>query len=214
MIFSLLGMLVVPFFPEERKLHRTPGRSYRKRGGAYEPTESSGYQSELRDDVGYPTIDAYFMREWLEEYYDGRFWQWIVYVTVTFVGGFLTIYGGPMLKRLELGETTEVMAGWQRQDVIFWVGVAVLVVGLFLTFKPLLVMNATTPSPLSRKLIRVRSVGREMLAFLFLCGAINQALVELWVRAAVEGAPALPHPRAEPQDALPAGVVHVSRPTR
>ncbi|MEQ9323923.1 MAG: HTTM domain-containing protein [Polyangiaceae bacterium] len=181
LVGRLVDVVTRPFFARERELHRAPGRSYRKAGGAYEPTESNGYQDELRDDVGHPTVDAYFMREWLEEYYDGRFWQWLVYGGITFVGGFLTIYGGPMLKRLELGDTTEVWSGWERQDVAFWSGVVLLGVGLFLTLKPLVVMNATTPSPLTRKLIRVKSVAREGLAFLFLCGAINQALVELWV---------------------------------
>ena len=181
LVGKLVDIVTRPFFPTERKLRRKPGRTYRKAGGTHEPTESNGYQGELLDDLGHPTIDAYFMREWLEQYYDGRFWRWIVYGAITLIGGFLTIYGGPMLKRLELGDTTEVIPGWERQDVVFWVGAVVLMVGLFLTFKPLVVMNAKTPSPLARKLVRVRSVAREGFAFLFLCAAINQALVELWV---------------------------------
>jgi hypothetical protein len=163
---ALADLVARPFFAPERK--------------ARETDVSNGYQPELRDDYDVPHIDAYFMRDWLTEHHGGKLVRWQLAIATTVVGGFLTIYGAPMLKRFEVDINAKMM-GTTLENLVFWGGMVVLVFGVFFAFKPLMVMNLTTPSPMRRKLWRIAGVSRELVAFLFLCGAVNQALVELWV---------------------------------
>ncbi|MEZ4441697.1 MAG: hypothetical protein R3B72_21530 [Polyangiaceae bacterium] len=158
-----LDALVGLFFSGERE--DSPGR----------------IDAEYREDREGDRVDAYYMHAWLSEYYGGSFARFSAYVALVLVGGFLAIYGGPMLDRFELDANAAVTGSLTRGQLSFWSGVVCLVVGLFLALKPFAIMNWQAPSSLTRKLVRVRSVGREMLAFLFLCGAVNQALTELWV---------------------------------
>jgi hypothetical protein len=62
-------------------------------------------------------------------------------------------------------------------------------------------MNATTPSTVARKWTRVTAGVREALVLAFLVGAVNQALVELWVA----------RPLALPQPEIPRLLAHKMR---
>lgn len=166
---------------------------------------ASGYQPELKDDPGRPVVDGYFMIDWLKRYFDGRFLglrQLHVAGAVTLLGGFGFIYASEMLRRkLEVKVNEELVAGYTVEEVCFWGGIAVCAVGLFFLLRPFAVMNATTPSTMTRKWTRVSATVREGLALLFFVGAVNQALVELWVA----------RPLALPQPEIPRMLAHKMR---
>ena len=106
---------------------------------------------------------------------------WKITGALTFVGAFLTIYGNPMMKRLQIDASVEMLSGFPRGVVVFWGGLALLIVAFGFFTWPLLRMNLTTPSPGKRKLFRSFAYGRELLILMFFCGAVNQSLVELWI---------------------------------
>ncbi len=151
---------------------------------SFEKKKKRGYQPELRDDAGGPTVDVYYFRDWLEETYGGTR-RWFVWLGAWFFAGFVTIYGAPMLRKLEepldFKMTDAVVGSFTRENVVFWLGFTLLVITSLGVFVPLWRMNWQAPSSALRKWFRVRSVVRELIVFAFFCGAINQALVELWV---------------------------------
>jgi hypothetical protein len=154
---------------------------------AYDPKAAPvGYVPELRDDAGNPTIDVYFMRDWIADVYKRRVlgaFQPALGLILVVLGIFTSVYLDELLAK-KLDVDIRAMIGdssWSRQDALFWGGVVLGLVGLFLFLKPFVVMNMTTPSPLSRKWVRVRAGFREVLIAVFAMGALNQALVELWV---------------------------------
>lgn len=170
-IAALVRAIVKGFFPEERD---------------YDPDAApAGYGAEVKDDAGHPTIDVYFMKEWLQEYYDGRILrtgQPIAGGVMFIVGMFSALWVPPLLKRkLEISVNELLFASVTREQALYWGGLAVALFGLFLALRPFVLMNVRTPSPVRRKWIRVVSGTREMLIFAFAIGALNQALVELWV---------------------------------
>ena len=101
------------------------------------------------------------------------------------VGLFLYVYGPAMLRKFEVNVTVVVFGGehssWSREKVTVWAGAVLALLGAYNLAKPFLVMNLTTPSTPLRKWLRVRAGAREVFAVMMFCGAINQALVELWV---------------------------------
>jgi hypothetical protein len=142
-----------------------------------------GYQPELKDDDGHPTIDSDFVLDWFddEEEEGGRgALTWYLGIATTSLGLFLVIYGGPMMKRFGVDITQIAVGELNRAQLSFWLGVVVLIIGLFFMFWPLVRMNLETPSPAKRKWLRVVSVLREAAILTMFVGAINQALVELW----------------------------------
>src|SRR5690606_16759356 len=157
------------------------------------------------DDAGRPIIDVYFMIDWLKQYYDKRVFglrQLHLAAATTFVGGFGFVYASAMLQRkLDVKVTEELVFGYSIEDTCFWVGLAIFLIGLFFFLRPFVVMNATTPSPLPRKWTRVMAGTREMLVAVFLVGAVNQALVELWVA----------RPLGLPQPEIPRTLAHKMR---
>jgi hypothetical protein len=182
--FGALGGPLARFFGFRRGTNKDEG--YRVAAAA--PTPVLAQRAEPRDDAGNPTVDAYFMRDWLRDYYRRRLLgpveRWLAIAGI-FVGGFLWIYGDSMAKRFELEVTTPLVTWgsttWTRADGLFWVGLFIFVVALYSFARPFVVMNFTTPSSMTKKLGRMRSGVREALVVAFAAGALNQALVELWV---------------------------------
>ncbi len=147
------------------------------------------YVPEAKDDPDAPTIDGYFMAEWLERYNRGRvagalrMWGGGAFLLV--LGLFLYVYAPSFLRKFEINVTEVVFGGqgstWTREKLVVWTGAFLALVGAYNLAKPFLVMNLTTPSTPERKWLRVRAALREVFVVVMLCGAINQALVELWV---------------------------------
>ena len=149
---------------------------------------SPAYSPELRDDADHPTIDGYFMFDWFEEFYETKLlgiWQWWLGVVAAFVGGFFWIYGPSMAKKYDVKSVkTLLRAGADEKAVLgplLGPGFILLVVGILLVARPFITMNLKTPSPLQRKWLRVVSGMRELFIMVMFAGAINQAVVELWV---------------------------------
>jgi hypothetical protein len=185
-LLGLLGALGAPiarFFGLARVAKKKDG--YRAPASGL---EHAVVVPEPRDDAGVPTIDSDYMRGWLGDYYRRRLLgpaeRWLAIAGI-FVGGFLCIYGEPMAKRFEI-VVTGAIATWGTttftyEDLIFWVGLVVFLVSLYSFARPFVVMNFVTPSTPGRKLMRVGAGVREVLVVAFAAGALNQALVELWV---------------------------------
>ncbi len=148
-----------------------------------------GYQPEPRDDAGVSKVDAYFAGEWLRNYnrerFLGRLRMWGLGAAFLVLGLFLFVYGAPMLGRFKINTTTIVFGGehgtWTREKLTIWVGGVLTALGAYNLAKPFVVMNLTTPSTPLRKWLRVQFTFGEVFAVIMFCGAINQALVELWV---------------------------------
>jgi len=175
---------------------------YAKREEAEVP---AGYQPELRDDAGNPIIDGHYTVAWLKRYFDGKalgFGRFRLGIGLT-LGGFLTaIYLGPMLqKKAKVKIQEEAFAGLTIDDVCMWAGVLVMLIGLHFLLRPLLIMNWRTPAPVARKWTRITAGFREAFAVLMFIGALNQALVELWVA----------RPLKMPQPELPRALAHKLR---
>jgi hypothetical protein len=81
------------------------------------------------------------------------------------------------LKKWELG----LEPAMNRDRSVNWLGASLALWGSWAFFKPFIVMNVTTPSTPARKWLRVQAGFREAFATVMMCGAINQAMVELWV---------------------------------
>lgn len=149
----------------------------------------AGYQPELKDDHGHPTIDAYFMGEWLTDFYKKRIlraYQPLAGGILVALGIFVGLYSAELLKRNLEVSIREVVFGsgdgaWTREDVLFWIGMVMILVGAIVAARPFVLMNLGTPSPFRRKWVRVASAARELAIVAFAMGALNQALVELWV---------------------------------
>jgi hypothetical protein len=121
---------------------------------------------------------------------------WVLALVTLFGGLFLFVYGVPMARKFEIDVGT-VMFGahppvepipgqppiqaWTLERCINWGGALIALFGAYYFLKPLLWMNITTPSTPKRKWLRVSAGLREAFAVAMFCGAINQALVELWV---------------------------------
>ncbi len=109
---------------------------------------------------------------------------WLFGGLALFGGLFLYVYGAPMLRRFQVDVTTVMFGGegskWTRERVMNWTGAAAAIAGAVALFLPFLVMNVATPSTLQRKWLRVGAVSREVFATVMFCGAINQAVCELW----------------------------------
>lgn len=144
---------------------------------------------ELKEDVGHPTIDAYFIKDWIRDFYQRRLLrsaQPIVGASLFMLGMLTALWFPEALKRhLEIS-INEIVFGadasaWTREDVMFWGGLTVALFGFMVALRPFVLMNLRTPSPVSRKWVRVMSGARELTIFAFAIGALNQALVELWV---------------------------------
>ncbi|MBM4360018.1 MAG: HTTM domain-containing protein [Deltaproteobacteria bacterium] len=162
------------------------------RFGRRVPTEGLAqvpYAPETKDDPGAPTVDAYFMSEWLERYNAGRVlgrWRmWGAGAFLLVLGLFLYEYSSAYLRKYEINVGEIVFGGpgssWTREKTLVWLGGLLALVGAYNLAKPLLVMNLTTPSTPARKWLRVSAAFREVFVVVMLCGAVNQALVELWV---------------------------------
>lgn len=156
----------------------------------YDPDAApAGYQPELKDDAGHPTIDAYFIGAWLTDFYKKRFlrvYQPLVGAILVALGIFVGLYSAELLKRNLEVSIREVVFGsgdgaWTREDILFWTGMVMVAVGAIVAARPFVRMNLETPSPFRRKWVRVVSAARELAIVAFAMGALNQALVELWV---------------------------------
>jgi hypothetical protein len=141
---------------------------------------------ELKDDVGFPTIDVYYAIDWLRDPVARRalgIAQPFVGLALIVIGTVLGLYAVPAAKSwfdvdpkaLLFGE------GWTRERVAAWLGGGLAVIGIFIAVRPFWVMNVRTPAPIGRKWLRCLSALREVTILLFGWGAMNQGLVELWV---------------------------------
>lgn len=154
-----------------------------------EGLEPVAYVPETKDDDGVPTIDGDFMAEWLDRYNRervlGALRMWGAGAFFLVFGLFLYVYGPSMLRKFEVSVTDVVFGGagstWTREKVLVWTGGALAIVGAYNLAKPFVVMNLTTPSTPLRKWLRIEASFREVFAVVMMCGAVNQALVELWV---------------------------------
>lgn len=134
-----------------------------------------------------PLAKADKLRVWLNELFDPGGWGLQVCgVCTVFIGGFINVYLAPLGKRKldwNIHETVYSFLNWDynREDLFFWAGLLVAVLGAHIALTPLLKMNLTVPAPVSAKGRRIGVGFRELFILLFFCGAINQALIELWV---------------------------------
>ncbi len=174
--------------------------------GASTPAAAAGASSgrgpaevaELEDDAAGPRIDAYFMRDWLANYNGSRALgatrMWLFGAAFLVVGLFLFVYGVPMARKATLDVSRRFLGGepaqgaTTREQVIVWTGFALALIGGYNFFKPFVVMNLTTPSLPARKAQRTLSTLGNVFCVVMFCGAVNQALVELWVTRTL-GAP-------------------------
>ncbi len=156
----------------------------------YDPAAApAGYRPELEDDPNHPTVDAYFMGSWLRDFYKTRIlrvYQPLLGGITVCLGIFVSLYLGELLKRKLDISVREIVFGsgesaWTREDLLFWGGLGMIALGGFVAARPFVIMNLTTPSPPRRKWRRVVTVFRELTIAAFAMGALNQALVELWV---------------------------------
>lgn len=148
-----------------------------------------GYQPEPRDDAGFATVDGRFMSDWFARYNGervlGRLRMWGAGAALLVVGLFLHVYGTAMLRKFDVNVGSIVFGGehstWTREKSLIWMGGLFAIIGAYNLAKPFVVLNLTTPSTPLRKWFRVSAGFREVFAVVMFCGAINQALVELWV---------------------------------
>ena len=136
------------------------------------------YCPELRDDDEEQRIDAYFMHDWIDEKYG--WWKVRLGGALAMLGGFFYIYGMPMAQRLKI-DTKALGTREQATRIMVILGLVLFVLGAVMFCLPFIRMNWRTPSSLKRKGQRTLAFLREGLCILFVFGAINQALVELWV---------------------------------
>ncbi|MBM4376210.1 MAG: HTTM domain-containing protein [Deltaproteobacteria bacterium] len=160
--------------------------------GARPPQEDGArvaYAPEPKDDDGVPTVDGEFMAEWLTRYNRERVLggvrMWGAGAFLLVLGLFLYVYSPAMLRKFEVNVVDVVFGGpgsrWTREKIVVWAGGVLAAVGAYNLAKPFVVMNLTTPSTPHRKWLRVQASFREVFAVVMMCGAVNQALVELWV---------------------------------
>ncbi|MSP26662.1 MAG: hypothetical protein EXR75_16255 [Myxococcales bacterium] len=155
-------------------------------------------RSELEDDALHPRIDAYFMGDWLSAYHKtrvlGRTRMWLFGAVLLVLGLFLFVYGVPLARKASLDLSRRLLGGdaaaggLTRERIIVVVGGALAVIGAYNFFKPFVVMNLTTAALPARKWQRTLATLREVFCVVMFCGAVNQALVELWVTRTL-GAP-------------------------
>ena len=156
-------------------------------------TTGPAYHPEVRDDADHPTIDSYFMWDWFDDFYEKKFLgvaQWWLGIVATLGGSFLWVYGPALARKVHdewaIAEPlrTLLRAGAAEkapQGPLLGAAFITMAVGLMLVARPFVTMNIVTPSPLRRKWLRVVSSLREVFILVMFAGAINQALVELWV---------------------------------
>ena len=96
-------------------------------------------------------------------------------------GAWLAIFGGPMLHRVKSGLHKVVVGSVALEDITLWLGVALALVGAAAFIRSLLTTAWTLTAEGQRRVLRFGAVVREVLVVVMLAGAINQALVELWV---------------------------------
>ncbi|MEM1031724.1 MAG: hypothetical protein AAGN82_15340 [Myxococcota bacterium] len=154
-------------------------------GRRTEAAVPAGYRPELRDDAGNPIIDGHFTLGWLRRYFAPRrfgFTQFRVGIALTIAGFFGAIYLAPMLeKKAKVDVAADLVGGMSIEGAYLWGGVLVMFIGLHFLARPLLIMNFRTPGRPARKWTRITAGFREAFAILMFVGAVNQALVELWV---------------------------------
>ena len=128
------------------------------------------------------------MRDWLRDYYGGSYRGFYINAGITAFGFFTFVWVSELVrtklewhtKKAVIGEGIQRAGVFSYEDLIFWIGLAIFVVGFYRFVKPFFLMNFTTPAPAARKWLRMTAGLREGLILLFWIGAINQAVVELW----------------------------------
>jgi len=116
-------------------------------------------------------------------------------IALVVVGAFFWVYAAPLAQRKLDVKIHEVVYTWlgndlNTLDLCEWGGLAAMAIGLPLVLRPLITLVAATPSPVSTKRRRLVAGARELLVLMFVCGAVNQALVELWITKSLK----LPQP--------------------
>jgi hypothetical protein len=146
------------------------------------PRDTLAHERARRE--GWATFDIDFVRRWLERYdaehrLGAR--RQVISMALLVVGLLLAVFGAPTMQRFKLNPKLQAIGPLTYAELMFWPGIALALVGAWMLARPYLRMTMQTPSSPAMKWMRVRTALRELFVAVMFVGAINQALVELWV---------------------------------